>query len=194
MIGVIQRVLVDLVRERAGEGAATELLAAAGLPADFRFRIDHDYDDQQCLALFGVAGDRLQLAPAELFAAYAELFVRQSRVMFPAFYALAENSRDFLRRQPRIHNSFAAGLKDETARRTVNDKFSVTEEGDDLITTYRSANGLCALYHALALQVVAGYGDSVVITDELCTSRGDDHCRMRLHWIRLGGAGTVAQA
>lgn len=193
MIGVIQRVLVDLVRERRGEAGAARFLADAGLAADFQFRIDTDYDDAQCLALFAAAGRVLDLPQGALFEAYADIFVRRSRVMFPAFYSLARSSREFLRRQPAIHNSFAAGLRDEAARRHVTDKFSIAEDGADLVTTYRSANGLCGLYRALATRVIADYGEEAEITDELCVARGDAHCRLRLHWTRVApeGAGSA---
>ncbi len=93
---------------------------------------------------------------------------------------MAPSARDFLMRQPSIHCTFGAGQRDPATRAQVRDKFTVAEDGADLIIHYRSPLQLCRLYRALAERVYTLYGDTGTIREEQCRQRGDAECVFRL--------------
>lgn len=190
MIGLIQKVLMDLVQEQGGEDAVTAILHAVGLPQDHQFRMDSDYDDGQCLRLVEATAAYFKLDEATLYRLYADAFIRESRIRFPTFYQMAPNARDFLRRQPAVHAGLATALQDADARSRVVDKFAVRDDGNDLLVDYISPNRLCALYRALFERVLDEYGEEGALAVECCRKRGDDCCRFRLTFGRptLGDA------
>lgn len=185
MIGLVQKVLVDLVREAGGEPALQAMFDRAGVLRDWYFRIDTPYPDEEFLRLFEACGEVLELSRDELMEAYADAFSRDTLARFPAFFRMARDSREFLRRQPTIHNTFATGLVDPEERRRVRDKFSVEDRPDgSIVTTYRSKNGLHAFYVALARRVVEHYGDEASFD---VTAAGPNTWRIHVRWSRLGG-------
>lgn len=189
MIGLIQHVLLDLVRQRGGDVALAQVLARAGLPADTRFRIDTDYDDAQAAALLGHAAAVLGVDTDTLFALYADAFLADTRQRFPAFFAMAKSSREFLARQPAIHNLMGSGLRNPARRAQINDKFHLTDlPGGDLAVRYTSPARWCGLYVALAHAVARLYGDRLELCVAQCRARGDAACTFHLHWPQPGGS------
>lgn len=180
MIGLIQKVLMDLVHDQGGDAAVTAVLRLAGVPEDRSFRMDTDYADEECLKLVEAAAQHFQLDESTLYELYADAFIRESRERFPTFYRMAPNARDFLRRQPAIHDGMATALQDAEARDRVVNKFSLSEDDKDLVVDYTSPNRLCSLYQALFHRVLQEYGDTGDITVEQCRKRGDACCRFRL--------------
>lgn len=182
MIGLIQRILIDHIEEAYGEETLAAIRQRAGLKTLGR-RIDTDYADADTLALFAAAGEHLGLDHEAMMTRYADLFIRWTRVHYPMFFSLAESAREFLGRQPRIHATLGAGLRDETLKARVNDKFRVVDEDDATLTVeYRSDNGLCSLYRALFLRVLEEYGETGELIEARCRRRGDDCCRFVMHF------------
>lgn len=180
MIGVIQRVLVDVIREHGGDAAVVAIAGRAGLQGEPEFRIDRDYDDAECLRLIEATAEHFELTEDALYRIYADRFIRESRERFPMFYQMSANAREFLERQPRIHSTLAASLRTEASRDRVRDKFDVRVEGDDLQVVYRSPNRLCGLYEALFYRLLEEFGETGTLQVKACQKRGDPACEFCL--------------
>ncbi|MGM8850937.1 heme NO-binding domain-containing protein [Salinicola halophyticus] len=194
MIGLIQRVLIDHVESHYGEAAVDRIAAQAGVSSPGR-RIDTDYDDADTLAFFEAAGDYLELHHEALMTLYADLFINWTRRHYPMFFSMADSAQAFLGRQPAIHASLGAGIRDPDLRSRVNDKFRVVDQSEGaLIVEYRSANGLCSLYRALFARVLAEYAQSGELAETRCRHRGDDCCRFEMTFATGPGSlsGSVA--
>lgn len=178
MIGLIQLVLLDLVEKAGGADKLTEVRRRGGLPDDFEFRIDTDYPDEQARALIGHACDVLGLTPQQAYDAYAVHFLKEVQVRFPVFFTMSPTARDFLKRQPAIHNSMGSGVTGGDSR--LGDKFSVTETDAGLITHYRSENRLAALYMSLARALLEHYGEDAEVTALDDPEAAD--CRIEIRW------------
>lgn len=178
MIGIIHRVLFELLEREGGAELAQRVGTAAGLSPD-AVRISDTYPDEQLKRLLEAALAHTGMSRQAMVDAYAQAFLDYALALFPAFFAMASDSRDFLRRQPKIHTTLGAGLAALEDRQNVHQKFQL-EEADDgsLLVSYRSVTGLCDLYHALAHKVAAHYGDHLLIRAEHCGSGGG--CTLRL--------------
>ena len=180
MIGLIQRVLIDHVEANYGETAVQVIAERAGVPSPGR-RIDTDYDDADTLAFFAAVGDYLELDHEALMALYADLFIQWTRRHYPMFFSMAESAQALLGRQPAIHASLGAGVRDPKLRSRVNDKFRIVEQSASwLVVEYRSPNGLCSLYRAIFPRVLEVYGQAGELVETRCRHRGDDCCRFEM--------------
>jgi hypothetical protein len=186
MVGLIQKMLLDLVEEEGGAGAVSEVRRRAGVPADRIFRIGEVYPDEEWQRLLCAAREVLHYSEAEAMDAYAEVFGRDALARFPMWFDMSANSREFLERQITIHNVFASGVRDPEARKAVVDKFRIEKLPDEIVTHYRSPNRLCALYKSLARWMFRHYGDEAVIDEQKCMLRGDDECEIHVIWKKLG--------
>lgn len=150
MVGLIQKVLLDLVESAGGVEAVLEVKRRAEVPADKTFHLDVAYSDDEFRRLLSAACDVLKITPQQACVAYADAFGRDALARFPTWFAMCKTGRQFLEKQPLIHSAFATGLADPASRKAVTDKFQVTSVGEELVTRYRSPNRLCALYKTLA--------------------------------------------
>lgn len=182
MVGVIQKVLLDLALLRGGPQAVSRIYLAAGIPEDRRFRIDTVYPDDEWQRMLAAACDVLELSPEALETAYAEQFGRDALRRWPVWFSMSRNAREFLERQPTIHNTFATGVRDPEARHGIRDKFRLERREQELITHYRSPNELCGLYKALARWVLRHYEEQATIEEPLCLKRGDAECEIHIRW------------
>ncbi|QIT55087.1 heme NO-binding protein [Aquisalimonas sp. 2447] len=183
MIGLIQHTLLVLLEREGGTSLRERILADCGLPVDSRFAIHKDFADIECSALITAAAARMDIDEETLWGLYADYFLEEAHQLLPRFFEMAPTARDFLLRQPTIHCTFGAGLRDAEARSQVRDKFHITEDGDDLVVRYRSNLQLCKLYRALAERVLALYGETGEIQEEMCRHHGHEACvfRIRFH-------------
>jgi hypothetical protein len=186
MVGLIQKLLLDLVEEKAGAEAVAEVMRRAGVPPDRVFRIGEAYSDEEWQRLLRAARDTLHSSEDELMEAYAEVFARDALSRYPMWFEMSANSREFLERQITIHNVFASGVRDPEARKAVVDKFRIEKHKDEIVTHYRSPNQLCSLYKALARWMLRHYGDEAVIDEPKCMVRGDEECEIHVIWRKLG--------
>ncbi|PAV25299.1 hypothetical protein CF392_11740 [Tamilnaduibacter salinus] len=180
MIGLIQRVLVQVIEDQGGEAARDAICEQAGLRERPDFRIDQDYDDNECLALIQATADHFQLSEDDLFRLYADYFIRITRQQFPMFYEMSGSAREFLERQPRIHSTLAASLRDESSRARVRDKFDAWHDGESIHVLYRSPNRLCGLYEALFYRLLEEFGERGHLSVKACQKRGDEACEFCL--------------
>lgn len=188
MIGVIHWVLFDLIRSLGGEDALATVKERAGIPSDTEFRLNAAYDDAQWRRLLAATCETLNITPEEAAETFADYFYRDALARWPAWFQMAGNSLEFLARQPAIHNSLSAGLRDEAIRQTVADKFRVERDELSLTTHYASENRHCGLYMALARRIIEHYGDEASIAERACLLRGDPECEIRIVWTKLGSA------
>ncbi|WP_148864545.1 heme NO-binding domain-containing protein [Marinobacter fonticola] len=176
MIGLIQKVLVDLIRRHGGDDAVQAICRRADVPPERAFRIDTDYADTECLRLIEATGEYFGLDEKALYRLYADQFIKETKALFPMFYQMSPSAREFLKRQPRVHDTLASSLRSAPGRDRVRDKFNVEEVGDTLRVTYRSPNRLCGLYEALFERLLDEYGETGSIEVTSCQKRGDPLC------------------
>jgi hypothetical protein len=187
MVGVIQKILLDLVEGEAGPEAVLEVRQRAGVPAERTFRIDTAYADDEWNRLLQAACEVLNVSREQALDLYAEYFCQDALRRWPTWFRMSETSRQFLERQPTIHNCFATGVRDPEARRAVEDKFRIERRHDEIITHYRSPNDLCDLYEALARWIIRHYGEKATIWQTRCTRRGDSECEIHVRWEGTDG-------
>lgn len=186
MIGLIQKVLFDMIEDQAGASALQEFKQRVGLSPEFVFRIDTDYDDAQMHELLQEACKLLQVDADTAFSLYAKYFLAAALELFPAFFRMSHSAREFLARQPAIHNIMASGLRDPERRKIINDKFAMIDHiQGPLEVSYRSENQWCSLFMALAREVAAHYGESVSIEIPDCRKRGAERCTFHLQFVRI---------
>lgn len=194
MVGMIHLIFFDLIDRCGGAAAVAAVRARAGLEPGQVYRLDAAYDDGEWQRLLEAGCATLGLEPAAAEDALAEHFLRDALVRWPMWFRMSGDSRSFLLRQPAIHNSLAAGLVAPADRRAVEDKFSAALSGEDLIVHYRSPNRHCGLYKALAIRIIAHYGDQATLSETQCQRAGAEACTIRIRWQRLAGKGLDACA
>lgn len=182
MVGLIQKILFDMVESTAGADAVVEVRRRAGVPADKEFRIDEDYDDEEWRRLLAAACGVLDVTQEQAEKVYADFFFKDMLQRWPMWFQMSKNAREFLERQPRIHNGFATGVQDPEARRSINDKFELEKCNGELVMHYRSPNELCGLYKALARLIINHYGDQASVEETRCLKRGDAECELHIRW------------
>src|SRR5262245_5205436 len=112
----------------------------------------------------------------------ADAFFKDTLVRFPIWFEMCKTSRAFLELQPEIHNTFAYGLQRPAERDAVRDKFRLEKLEDELVVHYRSPNGLCDMYKAIAQRVFEHYREKATIDETMCMKRGDAECELRIRW------------
>jgi hypothetical protein len=186
VIGLIHKILFDLVEQRCGPEAVTRVKERAGVPPDRVFRLGEPYPDDEWQRLLVAACEVLGLDEEQALEAYADVFGRDALVRFAKWFEMSKSSRDFLERQITIHNVFASGVRDPEARRAVVDKFHIERREDEIVTHYRSPNKLCTLYRSLARWMIRHYGDEASIEETRCMRRGDEECEIHVRWQGKG--------
>lgn len=182
MVGLIQTVLMNLVEAEGGPTATADVRRMAGVPEDRVFRIDENYDDAEFRRLLVSTCERLGLTTEQAVSAFARAFYEDSIQRWPTWFKLSGNAREFLKRQPTIHNGFATGVTDSGARAAIRDKFKLTEADDRLIVRYKSPNQLCGVYVELASIILSHYGETATIEQPRCAMRGDEACEIHIIW------------
>jgi len=185
MIGLIQKILLDLVEERAGPEAVREVKRSAGVPPDRIFRLGEVYSDTEWQNLLSATCRALHANEEQVMDLYADVFGRDALTRFSKWFEMSANSREFLERQITIHNVFASGVVDPNSRKAVVDKFHIETFDDKIVTHYRSPNKLCSLYKALARWMFSHYGDEAIIEETKCMHRGDEECEIHVIWKNL---------
>lgn len=185
MVGLIQKILFDMIREIGGEQGLLEVKRLANVPLDKEFQINLVYSDEEWQRLLDAATQLLNVTREEVDAIYAEYFMKDSLKRFPTWFNMSKNSYEFLSIQPTIHNCFATGVADQQSRDEINDKFRVEKFPNKLITHYRSPNHHCGLYKALAQCVINHYQDQASIEEKQCMKQNHDECEIHIQWSKL---------
>lgn len=183
MIGIIQKVLLDLLEQTGGLALKQAVLARVNLHSDTTFRIDQNYSDEQCLALIHATIAETGLPENDVNQLYAKAFIAEAQRLFPRFFEMSKSSEEFLLRQATVHAVMASGLQHAEERKQVTDKFNATRLSQGIVQIeYRSANRLCGLFKALAHEVADFYNEQVFISCTKCAKKGSDACSFTLQW------------
>jgi len=189
MVGIIHKVLFDLIESAGGPNAVEAVRSRAGIPADAAYSLNAAYDDAEWRRLLEASCAVLGLSAEAAELAYAEAFYRDALTRWPSWFQMSRDSREFLLRQPAIHNSLAAGLTAASERKAVSDKFRVERNEGGIIMHYRSPNQHCRLYVALARRIIAHYGDDATIAERCCMRTGAPECEIHVQWTRFAAQG-----
>lgn len=182
MVGLIQKIMMDLIGQLGGQQAVGDVLVSIGLPRDFQFRIDTNYDDEQACNLIAAVCKHFNLTAEQAYEAYADFFLKDVLQRFPAFFAMSKSGYDFLQRQISIHNSIGAGIagSDPAIRQRISAKFRIEHIPNGILTNYTSRNRLGGLYVALARRVIAHFGDDAEVITLDPTDQ--ERCRIQVIW------------
>ncbi|HUU85280.1 MAG TPA: heme NO-binding domain-containing protein [Phycisphaerae bacterium] len=182
MVGLIQKTLFDLIESAASASAVAEVKRRAGVPEDKMFRMDEVHDDNEWRRLLAAACEVLNITQEQAEAAFADFACKDFLRRFPMWFKMSKNAREFLERQPAIHNGFATAVRDPEVRKAIGDKFHIEKRDNEIITHYSSPNQLCGLYIALARWIINHYGDEATIEETRCQKKGDAECEVNIHW------------
>ena len=186
MIGIIPKILVDLIKRSAGDEQLSEIFKLADIPLDRAYDIHKPYADSEWQQLFNNTLKVMALSKEQAYTLYADAFVNYVLELFPSWFEMAKNSKELLLLQPVIHNGFASSVIDAEKRKTVEDKFRISENADnELIVHYNSPNRLCGLYVALAKRVAEHYQDKIDVRETSCLLEGDDCCTLAVSWQHI---------
>jgi hypothetical protein len=182
LVGLIPKILLGFVESQAGSGAVDEIRRRAGVQPERTYRLHDSCDDGEWQRLLSATVEVLGISLEQALDLYAEYFLKDARRRFPMWFEMSHSARDFLRRQPAIHNTFASSVGGAEASREITDKFRVEISQDEVVTHYVSPNRLCRLYVALARAVLKEYGEQATITHDSCMHDGDEECLIRISW------------
>ena len=182
MVGLIHKLLFDLIETSAGADSLAEVKRRAEVPGDKVFRMDEVYDDEEWRRIFAATCDVLNITREQAEEVFADFFCEDSLKRWPKWFKMSKNAREFLARQPAIHNGFATGVSDAESRRAITDKFEVNQHDHKLVVRYSSPNKLCGLYMALARRIIDHYGDQAEVSEQRCSKNGDSECEIIIQW------------
>ncbi len=182
LVGLVPHLLEVLILTSAGADALVEVRRRAGIPPERHFAINGYYADDEWRHMLESTRKVLGLTSEEAEETYAEFFFRDALKRWPRWFKMSTNAREFLQRQPAIHNTFALSQADSNTRRTILDKFRVESDDSELTVHYRSPNHHCGLYKSLARRIIGYYGDTASIEEPHCLKRGDDKCEIHIRW------------
>jgi hypothetical protein len=184
MIGVINSLLFDYIEARHGAAKLTELKAHLSLPANYTFRLDTYYGDDDWRDVYGKAiaffsGDR------DAFEWDFGYFCGDALAgQFPTFVKGCTCARDLIVRQPKIHNAIGNSINDPSKRQIINQKFTLEERDDKIVMHYVSPNQLCGFYRSLATWAGEKFGENLIIHEPHCMRKGDAECEIHLHYSK----------
>ncbi len=188
MLGMIHKVLADMITKNWGQAKWQEILEKAELEKNTEFNINIPYKDSEWQRLYNTTLEVLDINADQASEAYAEAFGQYAIEMFPTWFKMCKNSLEFFKLQPIIHNSFASGQSDPTTRQQIEDKFHIEENSPThLITHYKSPNQQCVLYKHLASWIIKYYNDEATVIEKKCLKKGDDECQLHIKWSKLTG-------
>ncbi|MDI9819035.1 MULTISPECIES: heme NO-binding domain-containing protein [unclassified Legionella] len=185
MIGLIQKLLIEMISDLKGPETADQVKLLAQISTDKQFQMNNVYSDEEWQRLFKASQDVLNLTQEQVEELYADYFGKDVVKRFPTWFQMSKNSYELLSIQPTIHNCFATSLVDIERRKAITDKFLIEKYPNEIITHYRSPNKLCGLYKGLAHWVINYYKDKALIKENKCLKSGDDECEIHIQWTKL---------
>lgn len=186
MVGLIHKLLFDLVEGAAGSGAVAEVKRRAEVSPEKEFRMNEVYADDEWRRLLEAAFAVLEVTPEQGESAFAEVFLKDALKRWPTWFQQATSARQFLELQPIIHNGFATSVQDSADRAAITDKFNLIPSDDKLVMHYRSPNRLCGLYVKLARGIIDHYGDHASVEHVRCQKDGAPECEIHVRWASQG--------
>jgi hypothetical protein len=183
MMGLIHRILFNMVAAHGGTEAVAQVKEQAGIAPDAVFRMNEPYADDEWRRLFSAACNVLDCSPSKAERLFGEAFLADSLRRFPKWFEMCKTARELLELQPVIHNGFATGLRSPADRKRVVEKFRLEKHDDRIVTHYRSPNRLSGLYVALAECVLKHYGELGQVSMLKSLERGDDESVIEVRFL-----------
>jgi hypothetical protein len=172
MMGHINNLVVQLVRDHLGEDGVAALFRHAGIEPQ-RFQPEVIYPEPMFQSLFAAAQQVFGADQEAAEKAFSEYFMEASPRMYPAIFKHAGNARSLIEKVPMIHRNFPAAA----ARGQYRDKLRVVESTPErILIEYDSPNRLCTTFKTVAGIVLKYYGEKGTVTEHRCAKEGHPCC------------------
>jgi len=182
MIGIIEKVLCNLILQHADEKTLRLIYQKAGIEEDRVFETNQYYDEAEFRRFLSATLKTLGLDVDTALTLYADAFFKYTKALYPSWYAMVNTAKEFLQLQVKIHDGFGHSLNDLEKSQRLMKKIKVDTNGNGLMVTYCSENRLCGLYIKLAERVGEHYGDKPTLTHEKCMHKGAEECVINVDW------------
>lgn len=178
MMGHINNLVVQMVRENLGEDGVANLFSAAGIESK-TYQPELIYPDAEFQALFAGAQKVFGVDSETAECEFAKFFVEVSPKLFPAMFELAGSARGLIEKIPIIHQNFPAAA----AQAEYLDKVFITESTPQhIILEYDSPNQLCTTLEHVALHVLEYYNEMGAVTQTECKKNDATRCRFLIEF------------
>jgi hypothetical protein len=174
MMGHINNLVVELVRDTLGADAVVKLFEAANLKQR-RYQPEVIYPEPEFQALFKGAQVVFGVDSDAAENAFAEYFMRRSPEMFPAIFEQAGSARGLIERIPTIHRNFPASVSQSEFREKVRIHESTPGR---VVLHYESPNHLCLTLRSVAERCLTYFGETGSVRETSCQKAGAPHCRI----------------
>ncbi|MDG2149526.1 MAG: heme NO-binding domain-containing protein [Planctomycetota bacterium] len=178
MMGHVVNLLLEFVRENAGDKALQEVFEQANVePASYRFEVI--YPEAEFASLLAACIKVLGTTPGDAEIAFAEYFMQVSPRLFAAYFEVSPSTRLFLERLPELHRSLPKAASELPFR----DKVSLLGARSDAIRLgYESPHELCKFFiHAIGL-LFKYYGETGDCIELCCTREGAPRCEIEVRF------------
>ena len=183
MVGVIHQLFFGFVEKNFGKAVVEEVKRKAGLPPGQDYRMDAAYPDDEWRRIVGAAVELSGLPAEQAELAFARYCGEELSQRMGGFFQGCKSAREFLERQPSIHNMMASSVSDPAAKKQIVDKFRLEVGNGETITRYASPNRHCTLYRGLAEWVAEYYRERIEISEPRCQKRGDPECEIHVKYL-----------
>lgn len=174
MMGHINNMVVQMVRENLGEDGVAKLFEHAQLPPR-HYQPEVIYPEPEFQALFRGAQAVFGVDAEVAEKAFSKYFMHVSPKMFPAIFKHAKNARQMLEKIPGIHRNFPSAA----SQGDYQDKVFITESTPErLVIEYDSPNQLCVTLQTVASIVLDYYGEIGQVSETACAKTGAPRCRV----------------
>jgi hypothetical protein len=164
----------------AEHGSAVAERVFAGEPV---YLLSESYPDEGLGRLVARAREDVGADEEELVHAFGVFTASRTFTrLYPAFFAIAPSSREFLLTvEARIHELVRATIPNASPP-----QLHVSELGDDGVTiAYSSPRRLCVLLRGLTEGTARHFGETASIDEPTCMRRGDDRCTFNVRFSAL---------
>ena len=175
MMGHINNMVVQMVRENLGEEGVAKLFAHAQLDPNTKYQPEVIYPEVEFQALFKGAQAVFGVDSETAEKAFSKYFMHVSPKMFPAIFKHAKSARQMLEKIPGIHRNFPSAA----SQGSYQDKVFITESTPErLVFEYDSPNQLCVTLQTVASIVLDHYGEVGEVSETACSKLGAPRCRV----------------
>ncbi|MCR9246343.1 MAG: heme NO-binding domain-containing protein [bacterium] len=174
MMGHINNLVVEMVRDALGDDAVADLFAKAELESRI-YQPEVVYPESEFQALFRGAQSVFGVGSDDAEEAFAAYFMKRSPEMFPAIFEQAGSARGLIERIPTIHRNFPASASQDAYR----DKVAIIESTPErIVLEYDSPNQLCNTLRRVARICLDYFGEEGAVHETCCKKEGAEHCRV----------------
>lgn len=175
MKGVIFNLVEDVVRTEQGDDVWDEVVDEAGVTGAYTSL--GSYPDADLVALAATVARRSGTDTCAVVRHIGRQSIEPLAARYPEFFAPHDDVRSFLMTlngiiHPEVRKLYPGAITPEFDMRT--------DDPDVLEMVYRSARGRCDLAEGLILGAAEHYGQTIELTQPMCTHRGDDLCVLRV--------------